>query len=961
MGWKMNARTGSASHGNGRGKTKVIGAEGVDLRDPGASPGSAGVDAESSFSPSLYPGVDTPDDPRVIAALEEYLEGLRTDRPRQREEFLARHAEIAEALSQCLVGLDFIHSMAAKPDGPEVASAADASDALPPRALLGDYRILREVGRGGMGVVYEAEQVSLGRRVALKVLPSAAALDPRRRQRFQIEAQAAAQLRHPHIVPIFNVGCERGTHFYAMQFVDGRSMADVVRELRHGDEALADEGRSSTTVVRERTGVAAHPAGASETGSARMAAPGPSVPDPDKDVPIGSATVSAWRPGPSTGVPHVTPAAVGTAHAGPAFCRDVARLGAEAADALHHAHGLGILHRDIKPANLLIDRDGALWITDFGLARLPGDLGVTHTGDMVGTLRYMSPEQAEARGGVVDQRTDIYALGLTLYELLTLRPAFVGLDHRELLRQIALDEPIAPRRLNPAVPRDLETIVLKAIAKDPSCRYSTAQELSADLRRFLDDRPILARRPGLPGRALRWARRHKELVAAALAILVLTLAISPLIAASYWSLARKAEVESQKRVAFVLQSYPFLHRMGTGAISEASGQLGTGRAGAADREAASRVLEQWTNFFEQAIDLPPKDLESRDVIARAYSRLGYARWMLSISKATGKGPEPGLLAEAVADFRRAVDQLEGLLAESPGDPTIRRHLAEAMGVVNMGCCLMSAGRIEESMSSYLRAIQLRRELVRGASPGSSPAGRARADVEEELDDLPYLVSMVHIMAVLLEARGRATEAAGLRQQLEDDVVAVASRLSGPGSQTRRHMWATPLTSGRLPILDPGGRRDAVSRYQLALILDPDDPATLNNLAYSLVVTPGDPWFEPARGLALARRAVALEPNECTYLNTLGVAAYRANDWNTAADALRQSNTLGGGAHDLFFLAMTRWHQGDKKDAREMYDRAVAWAEKNKPDDPELRGLRAEAAALLGLPGPRPGRGATAEP
>ncbi len=187
------------------------------------------------------------------------------------------------------------------------------------------------------------------------------------------------------------------------------------------------------------------------------------------------------------------------------YCRTVARLGAEAADALEHAHGLGILHRDIKPANLLIDLQGAVWITDFGLARFPAGLSLTQTGDLLGTLRYMSPEQALGRRGVVDQRTDIYSLALTLYELLTLRPAFDGLDHQELLRQIALDDPLPPRRINPAVPRDLETIILKATAKDPSNRYATARELAADLGRFLDDQPILARRPGPVERTLRWA------------------------------------------------------------------------------------------------------------------------------------------------------------------------------------------------------------------------------------------------------------------------------------------------------------------------------------------------------------------------------------------------------------------------------------------------------------------------
>ena len=252
----------------------------------------------------------------------------------------------------------------------------------------------------------------------------------------------------------------------------------------------------------------------------------------------------------------------GPIHQDRAFFRNIARLGVEAAEALDHAHGLGILHRDIKPANLLIDRDGALWITDFGLARFPSDLSLTHTGDMVGTLRYMSPEQALARRGVVDQRTDVYSLGVTLYELLTLRPAFDGRDHQELLRQIALDEPTKPRRINPAIPRDLETIVLKAMAKDPSGRYTTAQELAADLKRFLDDRPILARRPGPVERSLRWAMRHRELVATTAAVLVVALIVST---AAIWTEARKTEIANnnlqdanRKHNVYIIETWPLL-------------------------------------------------------------------------------------------------------------------------------------------------------------------------------------------------------------------------------------------------------------------------------------------------------------------------------------------------------------------------------------------------------------------
>ena len=175
------------------------------------------------------------------------------------------------------------------------------------------------------------------------------------------------------------------------------------------------------------------------------------------------------------------------------YFRTIARLGIQAAEALDHAHQNGILHRDIKPANLLVDDAGKLWITDFGLARIEADAGMTMTGDLLGTLRYMSPEQALAKRVVVDHRSDIYSLGVTLYELLTLQPAFAGDDRQELLRQIAFEEPQPPRQINAHIPQDLETIVLKAIEKNPADRYATAQELADDLQRFIANKPIKAR------------------------------------------------------------------------------------------------------------------------------------------------------------------------------------------------------------------------------------------------------------------------------------------------------------------------------------------------------------------------------------------------------------------------------------------------------------------------------------
>jgi len=338
---------------------------------------------------------------------------------------------------------------------------------LPPSSLgnLGDFRLLREIGRGGMGVVYEAEQVSLRRRVALKILPFAAALDPRQLQRFKNEALAAAHLRHENIVPVHAVGEERGVHFYAMQFIEGQSLAALIGELKTPAAERSNLNGTATTAVAALS---------TERSS-------------------GSRRYFDW----------------------------VAKLGRQAALALEHAHSVGIIHRDIKPANLLLDPHGLLWITDFGLAQMAGDSGVTVTGEMLGTLRYASPEQALARRGVVDHRSDVYSLGATLYELLTLRPLFASPDRNELLRQIADEEPHPPRSLEPAVPRELETVVLKALRKEPSERYATARELADDLERFLDNRPILARRPTIMERLWKSARRHPSLVSAGLLTLLL--------------------------------------------------------------------------------------------------------------------------------------------------------------------------------------------------------------------------------------------------------------------------------------------------------------------------------------------------------------------------------------------------------------------------------------------------------
>jgi WD40 repeat protein/serine/threonine protein kinase len=460
----------------------------------------------------------TPDDLRVIAAMEEYCAALHAGRNPDRKAFLARHADVAEALAKCLEGLEFVYTAAGRLSLFGKGSSVTAGDEIRPLAALGDYQIVREIGRGGMGIVYEAEQLSLGRRVALKVLPFAATLDPKQLQRFRIEAQAAAHLQHQNIVPVYGVGCARGVQYYAMQYIEGQTMAALIRELRQ--MAGLEQHHPSASVA---------PASclAVELVSGHWA--------PVKRP--GTAEVGSWGRDEATGSHPVTPSpalqatppvgALSTERSGntPAFFRTVAHLGAQAAQALEHAHAKGVIHRDIKPANLLVDLEGNLWITDFGLARMLSEAGLTMTGDLVGTLRYMSPEQALAKRGAVDHRTDIYSLGVTLYELLTLRPAYDGRDGQEIMRQLAFDEPRLPRRLNKAIPVELEIIVRKAMGKTPAERYATAQEVADDLRRFLDDKPIRAKKPTLLDWTRKWARRHQGVVTTAIAGLIVAVAI----------------------------------------------------------------------------------------------------------------------------------------------------------------------------------------------------------------------------------------------------------------------------------------------------------------------------------------------------------------------------------------------------------------------------------------------------
>ncbi|HZW33608.1 MAG TPA: protein kinase, partial [Isosphaeraceae bacterium] len=619
------------------------------------------------------------------------------------------------------------------------------------------------------------------------------------------------------------------------------------------------------------------------------------------------------------------------------------RLLADAADALEYAHQCGVVHRDVKPANLLVDGRGHVRVTDFGLARVRAGSGsgVTATGDVLGTLQYMSPEQALGDRARLDHRTDVYSLGATAYELLTLRPPFAGADRGALLRRIAADDPPRPRRVNPAVPRDLETVVGKAMEKNPADRYASARDLAADLRRFLDDRPILARRPGPVERSMRWAFRHRELVGTAAAVFVVSLILATTL---IWAKARETKQAYDNYHRFIIESFALLDQNRSGAMALANQLL---RGDDAARQEALDIFAKTMDLYQRASQLPPTDPATRVIIARAHSQVGYIRTTLSSLKGTPGQFEPGLLAQARADYEKSAAEFETLLAQSPGDRKICRYYADAIGVFGSGCCSKFAGRFEEAERNYGRAIQLWRELIRGTGSGDAATAGTRADLAHELN---RLVDTVHILGDLLETRGKSAEAESLRRQLEEDIVALAAQFSGERFQGLRKMLADLVRSG---VGYPYTRPMMILNCRLALLLDPENADAQNELAWALVSVPSDPWFDPRRGLTLARRAVELYPTNWMLWNTLGVAQLRVGEWKAAEETLLKSIGVNGGqAIDWFFLAMTRWHQGKTNEARESFGRAVAWIQRNsKSHDHELRQFHAEAAALLGLPGP----------
>lgn len=459
-------------------------------------------------------------DPVELLAAD-FLDRLREGENPTIEEYVERHPEHAERIGSLFPTIAAIEN-SKKPIDLGQRSKQFASLKLD---RLNDFTIVREIGRGGMGIVYEAIQESLNRRVALKVLPKQMLLKRKSLERFQREAKTAAQLHHTNIVPILGVGQCDGYHYYVMQLIPGVGLDEILNQLvisakkssqtveeNHGE--TLDLGEGSTKSTAQSAAMAMVNGSHGERGSESFSMSGWT----DEEIQLqnqksNSRKRSILRRSPTKNTQSIL---------GAAYWKNVAKIGLESADALSFAHAQGFLHRDVKPANILLDEKGNTWIADFGLAKSLEQDQISQTGDIVGTLRYMAPEQAS---GQASELSDIYSLGITLYELLTLQSAF---DSKSAKSRFRADEtPASPRSINPDIPKDIETIVMKAIDNDPLARYENAEMMARDLESFVNDAPISARRASPLERFGRWHRKNWKLATAceiAAALLVLLVA-----------------------------------------------------------------------------------------------------------------------------------------------------------------------------------------------------------------------------------------------------------------------------------------------------------------------------------------------------------------------------------------------------------------------------------------------------
>ncbi|MFO0946300.1 MAG: serine/threonine-protein kinase [Planctomycetota bacterium] len=569
---------------------------------------------------------------------------------------------------------------------------------------LGDLRILREIGRGGMGIVYEAEQLSLRRRVAVKILPSAIVHDERSLRRFRREARTAARLHHTNIVPIFGVGSEQSCHYYVMQLIDGVGLDRILRALPRAQfirsRSEEDSANQPAGPMTPRDALAAAllgegfpiveqvPAGDDSgelSGPATQQEVTDSLSANDETTRTAVSPTSQLRNGNGKKVRKGRErTSSNAASLDEAYFQNVAKIGYQAACALEYAHGQGVLHRDVKPANLILDRQGVTWVADFGLAKSLAQETASRTGDLSGTLRYIPPERFSGEG---DARSDVYSLGLALYELLAWRPGFDATDPAQLVSQITHSEPDELRTVNPAIPRDLATVVHKAMAREPKHRYATAGEFADDLRRYLQGNPVHARRLNALERSWRWMRKNPVITGLWFAVFASLFLVALVTTVGY--------VRTQLAL----------------------------KGARVQRERAENTVDLAIEALDRVYhDLAP----SRTVDA--------SRWTVDTEDGETReiAVEPAVSPQTVALLEGMLDFYRRLAATDPTDD----RLAQKMAAANhrIGMIRARLGQYQESIKAYHSALSLYKKLL--VETNQSPAVLlAAAEANNELGEV----------------------------------------------------------------------------------------------------------------------------------------------------------------------------------------------------------------------------------
>jgi eukaryotic-like serine/threonine-protein kinase len=561
--------------------------------------------------PALGPLRDLPAD---VIEEEFSVRHLYGDRPGV-EEYLSRfgawHPQLGEQLAEVRRGL-----AAARTPPPPEKTAASGSLGKNVQAgkrirYLGDYELLEELGRGGMGVVFKARQISLNRVVAVKMILSGLLASDEAVRRFRSEAENAARLGHPGIVPIFEVGEHEGLHYFSMAYVEGQSLSRMIAE-------------------------------------------------------------------------HPLPP------------REAARIMALTAEAVAFAHGQGVIHRDLKPANILIDESGKPRITDFGLAkRLDEDSSFSHSGAAIGTPSYMPPEQASGHSKRIDARSDVYSLGATLYAMLSGRPPFQADNPSDTCLQVIQQEPIPLRQLNPKVPRDLETICLKCLEKEPRRRYASAREYAEEIARHLRGEPIRARPVGPSERLWRWCKRKPAvsgLAASAVFLLLAGVSVSAYFAVEAGTRAKEAVIERDRADANFQKAREAVDKYFTG-VSE-SELLEVPGLQPLRKSLLETALRYYNGFIEQQKHNP----ELQNELASAYLRVA------EVTK------EIGTKTEALNSAGKACEILRQLLEKSPGDPGFRSRLAKSLDT--LANLQFQVGKSQEAEANYQEALKISETVAR---------------------------------------------------------------------------------------------------------------------------------------------------------------------------------------------------------------------------------------------------------